>query len=140
MSLKGEIESVEPTRFERAVARRSAEIRATVPDAEFQTVVTLPAALGTQATADPPLAALVLAAAAKALRAVPRLNGAYKDGRYERYSRVNLGVTITGDGLYVIPTIFDSDTKATGELAAELAELKRRAAADELDSAELTGA
>ena len=44
------------------------------------------------------ITAIVVAAAAHALRTVPRVNGSYRDGRYELYSRVNVGVTIVGDG------------------------------------------
>jgi pyruvate dehydrogenase E2 component (dihydrolipoamide acetyltransferase) len=139
-SLKGEVEVAEPTRFERSVGRRSAEIRATVPHVEFTRAVVIDSALGAAQAAGVPLAALLLAATAQALRAVPRLNGAYRDGRLERYSRVNIGVTFAADGLYVIPTVFDSDTKSLEVLAAELADLRARAGEDRLDASELTGA
>ena len=35
---------------------------------------------------------------ARALRAFPRVNGAYRDGRYELYSRVNIGLVIRTRG------------------------------------------
>ncbi len=139
-SLKGESTVSEPNRYERSVARRSAEIRATVPDAEFTTVVAMDAACEAASAQGVPVTALVLAAAAKALRQVPRLNGAYRDGRFELYSRVNIGVTVAGEGVYVVPTMFDSDHKSVSELAAELADYRARAEADRLESSELTGA
>ncbi len=139
-SLKGDSAFSEPNRYERSVARRSAEIRATVPDAEFTTVVAMDAACGAASAEDVPVAALILAATARALREVPRLNGAYRDGRFELYSRVNIGVTIAAGGLYVVPTIFDSDHKSASELAAELADYRTRAKADQLESSELAGA
>ena len=139
-SLKGEARVTEPNRHERSVARRSAEIRATVPDAEFTIVVAMDAACGAASSAGVPVTALVLAAVARALRAVPRLNGAYRDGRFELYSRVNIGVTIAVEGVYVVPTMFDSDAKSTTELAAELADYEARASTDALESSELTGA
>jgi pyruvate dehydrogenase E2 component (dihydrolipoamide acetyltransferase) len=139
-SLKGDATVAEPTRYERSVARRSAEIRATVPDAEFTTVVAMDAAAAAAAQAGVPVTALILAATAAALREVPRLNGAYRDGRFELYSRVNLGVTVAGDGVYVVPTMFDSDHKSASELASELADYRARAQTDRLESSELTGA
>jgi pyruvate dehydrogenase E2 component (dihydrolipoamide acetyltransferase) len=139
-SLKGEASVAEPNRHERSVARRSAEIRATVPDAEFTIAVTMDAACGAASAQGVPVTALILAAVARALRAVPRLNGAYRDGRFELYSRVNIGVTIATAGVYVVPTMFDSDAKSTTELAAELADYGERARSDTLESSELTGA
>ena len=60
--------------------------------------------------ADSPIAAVV-AAVARALRHAPRLNGAYRDGAFETYSRINVGVVADeADGL-VVPTIFDADLK-----------------------------
>jgi pyruvate dehydrogenase E2 component (dihydrolipoamide acetyltransferase) len=139
-SLKGESSVVEPNRHERSVARRSAEIRATVPHAEFTTVVAMDAACGAASSLGVPVTALILAAAARALREVPRMNGAYRDGRFELYSRVNIGVTVAGEGVYAVPTMFDSDTKSVTELAAEFADYRVRALSDRLESAELTGA
>jgi pyruvate dehydrogenase E2 component (dihydrolipoamide acetyltransferase) len=139
-SLRGETTLTEPNRYERTRARRSAEIRATVPDAEFAVTIDVGPALRRAAEADVPLTALVLAATAQALVAVPRLNGAYRDGRFELYSRVNIGVTIAAEGVYVVPTIFDSDKKSASDLAAELADYRERAGADRLESAELAGA
>jgi pyruvate dehydrogenase E2 component (dihydrolipoamide acetyltransferase) len=139
-SLKGEAAVTEPNRYERSVARRSAEIRATVPDAEFTTIVAMDAACGAASGLGVPVTALILVAVARGLREVPRLNGAYRDGRFELYSRVNLGVTIAAEGVYVVPTMFDSDTKSASALAAELADYQGRAVADRLESSELTGA
>jgi pyruvate dehydrogenase E2 component (dihydrolipoamide acetyltransferase) len=138
--LRGESTVSEPTRYERSVARRSAEIRATIPDAEFTTVVRMDAACEAASAAGLPVTALILAATGRALVEVPRLNGAYRDGRFELYSRVNLGVTIAGQGVYVVPTMFDSDHKSASELAAELADYRARAAEDRLESADQSGA
>jgi pyruvate dehydrogenase E2 component (dihydrolipoamide acetyltransferase) len=138
-ALKGESAVSEPTRHERSVARRSAEIRATVPDADFTTVVAMDAASQAASDTGVPVTALIIAATAQALRRVPRLNGAYRDGRFELYSRVNIGVTIAGEGVYVVPTMFDSDHKSASELAAELADYRARAQVDRLESFELTG-
>ena len=41
---------------------------------------------------------MVVKACALALREFPRANGAYRDGRFELYSRVNVGVAVAGAG------------------------------------------
>jgi len=135
--LKGEVITRELERFERTVARRSAEIRATVPSIELTAVVAVDGALASGVSLD----ALVVQAAAVALRAVPRANGSYRDGKYETYSRVNIGIVVADEeGTYAIPTVFDADSKSAAELEAELADYSERVRAGELASAEQTGA
>jgi pyruvate dehydrogenase E2 component (dihydrolipoamide acetyltransferase) len=138
--LKGEVVVLEPSRFERVIARRSAESRATIPTMEFGTIVDGDALIEREAGIGCGVAALVVEAAAKSLRAVPRVNGSYRDGRYELYSRINIGTTIMEQGIYVTPTVFDADTKSPAEISQELAALFARAREEELLSSELTGA
>ena len=64
----------------------------------------------------------------RALRDFPRLNGAYRDGAFETYSRVNVGCCAAMPAGPVVPTIFDADTKDAGEIAAELERLAAEAA------------
>lgn len=138
--LKGEVTIVELDRLERTVARRSAESRATVPTMEFSCVADVGRLTDREAELGCGIVAMVLAAAANALRTVPRVNGSYRDGRYELYSRVNVGVTMLEEGIFLTPTIFDADEKPAIELARELASYYERAREDELHPAELTGA
>ena len=53
----------------------------------------------------------VVKAAALALRDFPRANGAYRDGQFELYLRVNVGVAVAGQDALVVPTVFDADKK-----------------------------
>ncbi len=138
--LKGEITVLELERHERTHARRSAESRATVPTIEFSNIANVGNLLQREAEVGCGITACVVSAAAHALRAVPRVNGSYRDGRYELYSRVNVGVTLIGDGLYATPTIFDADGKSPAELGVELAGFFTRAREAELHPSELTGA
>lgn len=138
--LKGSVTLIEPDRLERAVARRSAETRATVPTMEFISVVDMDAAMEREAELGCGVVALLIRAAAHALNTVSRVNGSYRDGHYELYSRVNVGVTIVEQGVYVTPTIFDADEKTELEIATELAGYYVRAREGELRPAELTGA
>jgi pyruvate dehydrogenase E2 component (dihydrolipoamide acetyltransferase) len=138
--LKGEITTLELDRFERSVARRSAESRATIPSMEFNNVVDAGALVDHEAGLGCGITSLVVAAAANALGAVRRVNGSYRDGRYELYSRINVGVTIIDEGVYATPTIFDADEKSVLDIASELAGYYARAREDELRPGELTGA
>ena len=62
---------------------------------------------------------MVVKACALALREFPRANGAYRDGRFELYSRVNVGVAVAAQDALVVPTVFDADRKGLRQIAAE---------------------
>lgn len=132
---KGHTDVREPNAAERSVARRTAEARATIPDLEL----TVEASLGEDGTGAS-LEARLLAACAAALREVPRANGAYRDGRFELYSRINIGVVVAAPGTYLIPTVFDADTKSPAELTAELERLRAAAQARTLPAPAFSGA
>jgi pyruvate dehydrogenase E2 component (dihydrolipoamide acetyltransferase) len=127
---RGEVQIVEPTASERTIGRRAAESRATIPHLELGVEVEMDGALSLGA----PSATVVLRACAIALRETPRANGAYRDGRFELYSRVNVAVVMDAQS----PTVFDADTKSIDELSTELDALAGRAARGELTSPELS--
>jgi pyruvate dehydrogenase E2 component (dihydrolipoamide acetyltransferase) len=60
---------------------------------------------------------MVVKASANALREYPRVNGAYRDGKFELYDRVNVGIAVAAMDALVVPTIFDADTKSLGAIA-----------------------
>lgn len=137
--LKGETTVHELTRAQRAIARRTAETRATVPDLELGADVEIDAALALARDCDCSLTAVLVHACAVALREHPYANGAYRDGRYELYSRVNVGVTAQTDDSYFTPAVLDADTKPLQQLSAELDRAQARARAGELTPPELAG-
>ena len=139
-SLKGETTIEEPDRAGRAVARRSAEIRATVPDVELSVEADAGALVARAEAEGVSTTALLLAACAGALRAFPRVNGAYRDGRYELYSRVNVGVVFQTPATPVTATVLDADTRSPSELEDEMARLGSRARSGELTPPEQAGA
>ena len=139
-SLKGDTTIEEPDRAGRAIARRSAEIRATVPDLELSMDTDAGALLARAAAEDCTTTALLIAACGGALRTFPRVNGAYRDGRYELYSRVNVGVVIDAGQTPVSATVLDADAKSAAELDVELARLTARARSGELTPPEQAGA
>jgi pyruvate dehydrogenase E2 component (dihydrolipoamide acetyltransferase) len=139
-SPKGDTRIEEPDRAGRAIARRAAETRATVPDLDLATEIDADPLLTLAQREGCSTTAVLVRACAAALRAFPRVNGAYRDGRYELYSRINVSVTIQTDDVPVAATVLDADTKSLSELDAELSRLSARARAGELTSPEQAGA
>jgi pyruvate dehydrogenase E2 component (dihydrolipoamide acetyltransferase) len=139
-SLKGATTVEEPDRAGRAIARRSAEIRATVPDLELSTDADADRLLDRAAREGVATTALLVSACAAALREFPRVNGAYRDGRYELYARVNVGVLIQTPEAQLNATILDADAKSPPELDEALKRLSARALAGELTPPEQAGA
>ena len=133
---RGDVTVVEPTRPQQVVARRVAEAKAIVP--EVQT--TLDADVTAAAALDLPADDLVLRATALALRETPHANAAYRDGRFELYSRVNVGVAVHAQDALVVPTLYDADTKPAAQLAAERRTLTERARSGGLAPADTRGA
>jgi pyruvate dehydrogenase E2 component (dihydrolipoamide acetyltransferase) len=143
--LKGEITVQEPTRAESTIARRSAEARATVPDLELSAEVEVSSALARAeeeetAPARHVWTSVLVRACALALRAHPLANGAYRDGHYELYSRVNVGVVVQTDEGFITPTVLDADRKPLAQVSGELETLTARAQAGALTPPELAGA
>ncbi len=82
---------------------------------------------------------LLLKATALALRAVPELNGFWRNGRAEQSRSIHVGVAISlrGGGL-VAPALHDTDRRSLDELMLGLQDLTRRARAGSLRSSEMT--
>jgi pyruvate dehydrogenase E2 component (dihydrolipoamide acetyltransferase) len=137
---KGEARTVTPTRAQRTLARRAAESRATVPTLELYGEVEMTAALAVMSSDSISALALVVQACGLALAEVPRANAAYRDGKFELYNRINVGVALPSADAIVIPTVFDAGTKTPAELTEELADLTDRARRGALSPPELSGA
>jgi pyruvate dehydrogenase E2 component (dihydrolipoamide acetyltransferase) len=143
---KGRASRQELTRLQRTVARRMAESRATVPDIELRAEVdmTQSVLLREQLRAVcgevlPSLNDLVVKAAALALREFPRVNGAYRDSKFETYSRVNVGIAVAGEDALVVPTIFDADSKSLATIATETRTLAARVRDGSIAPSDLAG-
>ena len=137
--LKGDIQIQQPDRLASAIARRAAEIRATVPDLELAIDVDAGPALTLARAGGYSLTAILVSAAATALRELPWANAAYRDGHFERYERVNIGVVVTTEDGLLIPAVLDADTKSLAQLTAELGTLAARARSGELTPPEQAG-
>ena len=142
---KGDVVVIEPSRTQQLIARRMASAKATVP--EFQVTVEVDAEealelreqLRNHASPLPSVNDLVIKACALALRAFPNVNGAYVDGHFERYSRVNVGVAVAGEGTLVVPTVFDADLKSLVEIAAQTRKLASQVRDATVAPADLSG-
>ncbi|HET8955137.1 MAG TPA: dihydrolipoamide acetyltransferase family protein [Solirubrobacterales bacterium] len=125
---KGSVETQEPSKLQQTIARRMAESKATAPHFYLTIEVDMGKAVearaGFKAAAGegdvvPSFNDMIVKACAIALREFPKANGAYRDGRFELYSRVNVGVAVAAEEALVVPTIFDADKKGLRQIAAD---------------------
>jgi pyruvate dehydrogenase E2 component (dihydrolipoamide acetyltransferase) len=128
---KGQTTVVEPTATERTVARRAAESRATVPHLELTV---------TRRKTGPLDTAALLKACGEALREHPQANSAYRDGHFELYSRVNIGLVLALADGYLVPTVFDADGQTLSDLARASERLHAAARKGELGASAFAGA
>ena len=147
---KGEVTIEEPSRIQQIIARRMAESKATIPhftlstDVDMEGAVELREQLKALAeqhdTPVPSYNDMVVKACAIALRDFPLVNGGYRDGKYELYGRVNIGVAVAGEGTLIVPTIFDADHKGLGQIAKDSRELAEKVRDGKISPPELSGA
>ena len=145
---RGEATTVELTKIQQTIARRMAETKATVPEFTLTTEADMAAAVELRAQlkavaaegeAAPSFNDMVVKAAALALREFPRANGSYKDGRFELYGRVNVGVAVAAQDALIVPTVFDADRKSIGEIGREARALAARVRGGQITPPELSG-
>jgi pyruvate dehydrogenase E2 component (dihydrolipoamide acetyltransferase) len=146
---KGDVTVQELTRIQQVIARRMAESKATVPEFTITTEVDMEGAVALRGQlkavaegGDAPVPSyndMVVKACAIALREYPRANGSYKDGKFELYSRVNVGVAVAAQDALVVPTVFDADKKSLGEIARDGRALAERVRAGAVTPPELSG-
>jgi pyruvate dehydrogenase E2 component (dihydrolipoamide acetyltransferase) len=143
---KGETTVEELTRLQQTIARRMAESKATAPDFVITCEVDMEAAVEFRkqlkaAAGDNPAPSFndfVVKASALALREFPRANGAYRDGKFELYSRVNVGIAVAGQDALIVPTVFDADRKSLGEISRDARALAERVRAGQITPPELS--
>jgi pyruvate dehydrogenase E2 component (dihydrolipoamide acetyltransferase) len=145
---KGEVEVVELTKIQQTVARRMAESKATAPHFYLQAEIDMTAAVEGRAKLKaaakegevvPTFNDMVVKACALALRDHPRGNGAYRDGKIELYSRINVGVAVAGQDALIVPTVFDADRKGLRQIASETRALAARVRDGSITPPELSG-
>jgi pyruvate dehydrogenase E2 component (dihydrolipoamide acetyltransferase) len=143
---KGEAEVHELTKLQQTVSRRMAESKATAPDFSLSLTVDMTLAVELRerlkAITDPAPSYndMVVKAAATALREHPRVNGAYRDGQWELYERVNVGVAVAAEEALVVPTVFDADRKSLGQIAKDTRTVAEKVRDKSVTPPELSGA
>jgi len=151
---KGETTVLELSRTQQTIARRMAESKATIPhfalelDVDMEECVALRTELkrvAGEGETIPTYNDMVVKACALALRAHPRANSSYRDGRVQLHSRVNVGVAVATEGqgprggTLIVATVFDAERKALGEIAREARALAGRVRDGSITPPELSG-
>ncbi|HVP22959.1 MAG TPA: dihydrolipoamide acetyltransferase family protein, partial [Conexivisphaerales archaeon] len=145
---KGQVTVEELSKLQQVVARRMSESKATAPhfylDAEIDMGRAVEARARLKASASegdlvPSFNDMVIKACALALREFPRANGSYKDGRFELYSRINVGVAVAAQDALVVPTVFDADKKGLRQIAEDSRQLAERVREGSITPPELSG-
>jgi pyruvate dehydrogenase E2 component (dihydrolipoamide acetyltransferase) len=145
---KGELQIVAPTRLQHVIARRMADAKATIPEFEVQTEVTMDEAVALRARFkelggdDGPVPSIndfVIKACALALRRHPRVNASYEAGEFHLHGRVNVGFAVARDEALIVPTLYDADTKSLGAIARETRLLAERVRTETVTPPELSG-
>ena len=145
---KGSVEVRELTKLQQVVARRMAESKATAPHFYLTSEVDMSAAVAARARIKeisaegevvPSFNDMVVKACAIALKKFPRANASYKDGRFELYSRVNVGIAVAADDALVVPTVFDADRKGLREIATDARALAAKVRDGSITPPELSG-
>jgi pyruvate dehydrogenase E2 component (dihydrolipoamide acetyltransferase) len=136
------------TRLQQVVSRRMSESKATAPHFYLQGEIDMSAAVDARSrlkglTAEgevvPSFNDMIVKACALALKQFPLANGAYKDGRFELYSRVNVGVAVAAQDALVVPTVFDADKKGLREIATDARKLAGKVRDGSITPPELSG-
>jgi pyruvate dehydrogenase E2 component (dihydrolipoamide acetyltransferase) len=145
---KGVVTRVEPSRIQVQIAQRMSESKATIPDFTLHAEVAMEQAVelrtqlrkaGRGGDAVPSYNDMVVKACGLALREHPRANAAYRDGAFELYERVNVGIAVAAHDSLVVPTVFDADRKSLLEIAREARVLAERVRSRQVTPAELSG-
>jgi pyruvate dehydrogenase E2 component (dihydrolipoamide acetyltransferase) len=134
------------TRLQQVVSRRMAESKATAPHFYLQAEIDMSAAVEARSRLKaltpevvPSFNDMIVKACALALRGFPLANGAYRDGRFELYSRVNVGVAVAAQDALVVPTVFDADRKGLREIASDARRLAGKVRDGSITPPELSG-
>jgi len=145
---KGQVTYEDLSKLQSTIARRMSESKATAPHFYLEAEIDmsraveargrLKAAAGEGEVA-PSFNDMIVKACALALREHPRANGAYRDGRFELYSRVNVGVAVAAEDSLVVPTVFDADRKGLRQIAAESRALAQKVRDGQITPPELSG-
>lgn len=142
---RGQSTPVEPTNAQQTVARRMAESKATAPEffveteVDMTTCVAYREQLRSMVSPVPSFNDFVIKATAQALRQYPNVNAAYKDGHFEQFSDVNIGMVVSASETLAVPTLFNVDQKGLAQIARESDQLSEAVRSRTITPAQLSG-
>jgi pyruvate dehydrogenase E2 component (dihydrolipoyllysine-residue acetyltransferase) len=145
---KGQVTYEDLSKLQSTIARRMSESKATAPHFYLEAEIDMSRAVEARARIKsaagdgevvPSFNDMVVKACALALREHPRANGAYRDGRFELYSRINVGVAVAAKDALVVPTVFDADRKGLRQIASDSRALAQRVREGTITPPELSG-
>jgi pyruvate dehydrogenase E2 component (dihydrolipoamide acetyltransferase) len=145
---KGQVTYEDLSKLQSTIARRMAESKGTAPHFYLQAEIDMGRAVEARGRLKagagegevvPSFNDMVVKACALALREHPRANGAYRDGRFELYSRVNVGVAVAAQDSLVVPTVFDADRKGLRQIAVDSRALAQKVRDGQITPPELSG-
>jgi pyruvate dehydrogenase E2 component (dihydrolipoamide acetyltransferase) len=146
---KGAVTIQQLSRTQVQIAQRMAESKATIPDFTLHVEVDMERAVALRdqlrkaargGDVIPSYNDLVIRACGLALHEHPRANASYRDGAFELYERVNIGIAVAAEDSLIVPTVFDADRKSLLEIAREARTLADRVRQRAITPAELSGA
>jgi pyruvate dehydrogenase E2 component (dihydrolipoyllysine-residue acetyltransferase) len=132
----------------KAVARRMAESKATVPHFYVSSEIDMTRALELRAELNEALADsgekvsvndLIVRACAQALLQHPQAHRSYVDGHHVYHAHANIGIAVALDDGLIVPVLRDADTKGVRQLAVEARDLVTRARDGKLRQSEIEG-
>jgi len=144
----GEDEVRELTPMLKAVAKRMAESKATVPHFYVSSEIDMTRALELRAELNAALADsgekvsvndLIVRACAQALMLHPQAHRSYVEGRHVYHAHVQAGIAVALDDGLIVPVLRDADTKGVRQISAETRDLAGRARAGKLRQSEIEG-
>jgi pyruvate dehydrogenase E2 component (dihydrolipoamide acetyltransferase) len=146
--VKGAPEVVELTRLQRTVSRRMAESKATAPDFALEAEVDMTLCIELrqrlkESAGSGPVPSyndMIVKAVGLAAREHPKVNGAYRDGAFELYPEVNVGVAVAAQDALVVPVVRGADQKSLGEIARRARGLIEKVRDGSVTPPELSGA
>ncbi len=138
---------IELSRLQRTVSRRMAESKATAPDFALEVEVDMTLCIELRSRlketagdgAVPSYNDMIVKAAALAAREHPKVNGAYRDGAFELYPEVNVGVAVAAQDALVVPVVRGADQKSLGEIARNARALIEKVREGSITPPELSG-
>jgi pyruvate dehydrogenase E2 component (dihydrolipoamide acetyltransferase) len=134
------------TRVQQTIAQRMSQVKATVPDFQVQTEVTVDTILELRGQmkeapqVTPSINDFIVKAAALALREFPLLNSSFAEDGVELHSAINIGVAVAADGALIVPTVTYADARSIGSIATEVKRLAAAVRDGSITASELSGA